>query len=119
MSAALPEECIFCAIVAGTTPATVVATSAEAVAFEDLAPGAPLHVLVVPRVHISGADAVGPADGAILGELIDLANTVARREGCGDRGYRLVMNVGPDAGQTVGHLHLHLLGGRKLEWPPG
>lgn len=119
MSDTSATGCLFCSIVDGTVPATIVATSPDAIAFEDIAPGAPVHVLVVPRTHLPGVDAIGPENAAVLGAVVDLANEVARDKGVAERGYRLVMNVGPDAGQTVPHLHVHVVGGRKLEWPPG
>jgi histidine triad (HIT) family protein len=112
-------ECLFCAIVAGAVPARIVASSDAAVAFEDIAPGAPVHVLVVPRTHIGDARDIDGSSGAVLSSLFELANTVAAEQGISEQGYRLVVNVGPDAGQSVAHLHLHLLGGRRLEWPPG
>jgi histidine triad (HIT) family protein len=110
-------SCIFCRIVAGRIPATVVAANEHAVAFRDLHPRAPVHVLVVPRRHVVSLDAA--EDTAELGPLLALAADVARREGVADTGYRVVTNVGADGGQTVGHLHLHVLGGRAMGWPPG
>ncbi|MEO7043605.1 MAG: histidine triad nucleotide-binding protein [Gemmatimonadaceae bacterium] len=110
------ENCIFCRIVRGDIPADIVATSAEAVAFRDLDPKAPVHVLVIPKKHIGSLD--DSPDPAVLGEVLALATTVARTEGLGG-GYRVVFNTGPDGGQTVGHLHAHVLGGRHMAWPPG
>jgi histidine triad (HIT) family protein len=111
--------CLFCRIVAGTLPSTQVYADETVVAFRDRHPAAPTHILVVPRRHISGINAPAAEDGALLHALIHAANSIARDEGLGERGYRLVWNVGPDAGQSVFHLHLHLLGGRSLGWPPG
>lgn len=110
-------ECIFCRIVAGTIPAARVAENERGVAFRDLHPQAPVHVLVVPRRHVDGLAAA--ADGEELGALLLLAREVAEREGVAASGYRVVTNSGADGGQTVGHLHLHVLGGRALGWPPG
>ena len=110
-------DCIFCGIVAGDVPATVVASGDGAIAIEDVNPQAPLHVLVIPREHLADVHAV--RDGELLVTMFDLARKVARDKGVGDSGYRLVFNSGPDAGQTVFHAHLHVLGGRALAWPPG
>lgn len=109
-------NCIFCKIVRGEIPATVVAETDAAVAFRDLDPKAPVHVLVVPRAHI--ASMAESPDPAMLGEVLALAGSVARKEGLGS-GYRVVINTGPDGGQTVDHLHAHVLGGRHMAWPPG
>lgn len=111
-------QCLFCAVVAGEVPATVVHETARTVAFRDLHPAAPTHVLVVPRDHHGDVAALAAADPAYVGEVFAAAAEVARREGL-DGGYRLVTNTGPDAGQSVAHLHVHLLGGRGLSWPPG
>lgn len=110
-------DCIFCGIVAGDVPATIVDTMDGALAFEDVNPRAPVHVLVIPREHLADVHAV--RDGELLVTMFDLARKVARDKGVGDSGYRLVFNSGPDAGQTVFHAHLHVLGGRALAWPPG
>jgi histidine triad (HIT) family protein len=109
-------NCVFCKIVRGEIPASLVAENEVAIAFRDLDGKAPVHVLVIPRKHIvSLADS---ADPAILGEVLALAGQVARQERL-DGGYRVVINTGPDAGQTVHHLHAHVLGGRNMAWPPG
>lgn len=108
--------CIFCRIVRGEIPSTMVAGNDAAVAFRDLDPKAPVHVLVVPRTHITSLD--DSPDKATLGELLALAAEVARQEGLA-RGYRVVLNTGSDGGQTVSHLHAHVLGGRHMAWPPG
>jgi histidine triad (HIT) family protein len=111
-------SCLFCGIVAGDIPATVVYETARTLAFRDLHPAAPSHVLVVPRDHYPDAAALAEADPAYAGELLAAAAAVARREGL-TGGYRLVSNTGDDAGQSVQHVHLHVLGGRALSWPPG
>jgi histidine triad (HIT) family protein len=111
--------CPFCGIVAGLLPSTQVYTDSQVVAFRDRNPAAPVHVLVVPRRHISGINVPQALDGPLLAALIGAANQVAEREGISETGYRLVWNVGEAAGQSVFHLHLHLLGGRQLGWPPG
>jgi histidine triad (HIT) family protein len=113
----MTESCLFCRLVAGEIPATIVASNDHGVAFRDLHPQAPVHVLVVPRRHV--ASLAEASDGAELGGLMLLAAQVARQDGLADRGYRLVVNTGDDGGQTVHHLHLHVLGGRALKWPPG
>jgi histidine triad (HIT) family protein len=110
-------DCIFCEIAAGRAPARVVFQTDEVVAFEDVHPQAPLHTLVVPRRHLADAQAV--TDEGLLDSLFAAAHEVARERGVADSGYRLVFNVGRDAGQAVDHAHLHVLGGRSLTWPPG
>lgn len=112
-------RCLFCRVVAGTVPGTRVYEDEEVVAFRDINPQAPVHVLVIPRRHIAGVNAPEAEQGAVLSALVRAANIVARQEGVDQSGYRLVWNVGPDAGQSVFHIHLHVLGGRKLGWPPG
>lgn len=95
------------------------ASTPRTYAFRDINPAMPTHVLVVPREHVGSADDVGPEHGEVLAEMLTTAQEVARKEGVADRGYRLVMNVGEDALNSVPHLHLHLLGGRSMGWPPG
>jgi histidine triad (HIT) family protein len=114
-------DCLFCRIVSGEVPSERVAESEHAYAFADLAPQAPVHVLVVPKAHVTSAAHVTPEDAHLLGEVVLLAQQVARERGIDgpERGYRLVLNVGRDANMTVPHLHLHVLGGRSLGWPPG
>ncbi|HMS03877.1 MAG TPA: histidine triad nucleotide-binding protein [Gemmatimonadaceae bacterium] len=109
--------CLFCRIVAGEIPAQLVAETPEALAFRDIAPKAPVHVLVIPRRHV--ASLATAADAAELGALTQLAARVAAQEGVAETRYRVVTNVGADGGQSVGHLHFHVLGGRALGWPPG
>lgn len=106
-------DCLFCRIVAGEVPATVVAETEHTVAFRDVAPQAPTHVLVVPREHHADAASCADADPGLLGEVLAAAVAVARAEGL-DGGYRLIVNTGSDAGQTVHHLHVHVLGGRVM-----
>jgi histidine triad (HIT) family protein len=116
---ATPGGCVFCRIVAGEVPSDEVAASEHTVAFRDIDPAMPVHVLVVPRRHIESADTVRGDDAAVLAEMLQTAQQVARSEGVAERGYRLVFNVGDDARNSVAHLHLHVLGGRPMGWPPG
>jgi histidine triad (HIT) family protein len=111
-------SCLFCGIVAGEITADVVHETARTVAFRDLNPVAPTHVLVVPRDHYADVAALAAADPSYAGEVLAAAVAVAEQEGL-TGGYRLVTNTGNDAGQSVHHLHVHLLGGRSLGWPPG
>lgn len=111
------EDCIFCQIVAGEIPGDVVHTTERTVAFRDLNPQAPVHVLVVPKQHFPNAAALAAGDPVASAELVSTAAAVAAAEGYDD--YRLVFNTGADAGQTVFHTHLHLLAGRPFTWPPG
>ena len=114
------SDCVFCKIVDGSIPADIVARNADAVAFRDLDPKAPVHVLVIPTQHlVSVRDAGGPEADRLLGSLLRFAAGVATDLGLDERGYRLVTNTGPDGGQSVFHLHVHLLGGRPMAWPPG
>lgn len=106
--------CLFCAIVAGAVPAEIVASNEHAVCFRDVHPAAPTHLLVVPRDHLEDATELGPEHAAVLSSMLQLANEQALAEGIATHGYRLVFNVGEDAGNTVGHIHLHVLGGRAL-----
>ena len=112
-------DCLFCKIVEGKVPSEKVAETESVLAFRDIRPQAPAHVLLIPKRHVaeSAAD-LGPQHAALLAELFVVAARIAREEGL-ERGWRLVTNVGDDAGQSVHHLHLHLLGGRHLGWPPG
>lgn len=114
------SDCIFCRIVSGEIPAQVVARTDDAVAFHDLNPQAPVHVLVVPVRHLAAVrDATGEDGAVLLGRTLQLAARVARDLGLDAGGYRLVANTGAGAGQSVFHLHVHLLGGRPMGWPPG
>lgn len=109
-------DCLFCRIAAREIPAQIVFEDDHVVAFKDIDPKAPLHVVVIPRSHVAS---IAVADAAILGQVGSAAARVAQDAGYAERGYRVVANVGPDAGQSVGHLHLHVLAGRALGWPPG
>lgn len=112
-------DCLFCKIVAGEVPAQVVLSTETVLAFRDIAPAAPVHVLVIPRRHIGDAAELSVEHGELLADLFTAAGKVAASEGVAGSGYRLVFNVGEDALNSVGHLHLHVLGGRRFEWPPG
>ena len=112
-------DCLFCKIVAGEIPAKIVKRTADAVAFHDIDGKAPVHVLVVPTRHFPAVRNAGTDGEALLGRLLAFSAEVARELGLDARGYRIVTNTGPDAGQSVAHLHFHVLGGRKLTWPPG
>ncbi len=113
------SDCVFCRIASGDIPATLLHSDDRAVAFRDLNPQAPVHVLIVPREHLASVANAAPEHEALLGHLIRVAAALARQEGIETGGYRLVFNHGPDAGQSVFHVHLHLLGGRTVGWPPG
>lgn len=119
MAAEGRDACLFCRIADGKTPSQIVYATDDVVAFRDVNPQAPLHALVIPRAHVSGINAAEAEDGALLSALIRAANQIAREQGVATSGYRLVWNVGPHAGQSVFHVHLHVLGGRPLAWPPG
>ena len=112
-------DCLFCKLLAGDIPAAIVYQDERVVAFKDINPQAPMHVLLIPRRHIGTLNDLGPEDDAIVGELTRRAAALAREQGYGDSGYRVVFNCNADAGQTVFHIHMHLLAGRKLGWPPG
>jgi histidine triad (HIT) family protein len=112
-------DCLFCRIVAGDVPSTRVHDDDLVIAFRDIAPRAPTHILVIPRRHIASAADLTEADGPLLGRLFAVAAAIARDAGIADGGYRIVTNVGQWGGQTVDHLHLHLMGGRPFAWPPG
>ena len=111
-------DCLFCRIVAGEIPSDIVHTDDDVIAFRDIAPRAPTHVLVIPRRHIPDVHALTDADGDLLAKLFAVVRAVADSAGL-ERGYRVVTNVGPESGQSVFHLHFHLLGGRLMAWPPG
>lgn len=112
-------DCLFCSIVTGEIPAEKVVESERTVAFRDINPQAPVHVLVVPRQHYPDLAAVAAAGDGLLAEIATQAHRVAVDQGVADSGYRVVFNTGADGGQTVGHVHAHVLGGRPLAWPPG
>lgn len=112
-------DCLFCKIVAGQIPGSIVFENDHVVAFRDITPRAPTHVLIVPRRHIATLNDLTPEDDALVGEVVRAAAAVAKEQGLADRGYRTVFNCNAEAGQTVFHIHLHLLGGRPMSWPPG
>jgi histidine triad (HIT) family protein len=112
-------DCLFCRIVRGELPARIVFEDEEIVAFEDINPQAPVHLLVIPRKHVPTLNDLTPADDALVGRLHRVAAELARARGVEETGYRVVLNCNAGAGQTVFHIHLHLLGGRDLQWPPG
>ncbi len=113
------SDCLFCRIVAGEIPATIIRSDERTVAFLDVGPQAPVHVLVVPREHVSSLETVADDQGDLLGAVLLAAREVARQEGLAEDGYRAVLNIGANGGQTVPHLHVHVLGGRSMRWPPG
>lgn len=115
----MSTDCLFCRIVAGELPSTSVLDTERTYAFRDLNPGAPTHVLVVPKEHVENAAALTADHAGMLAALFETANEVARAEGIAGSGYRLVLNIGPDALNSIPHLHIHVLGGRRLGWPPG
>jgi histidine triad (HIT) family protein len=110
----MQEDCLFCKIIAGEIPSTTVLDRGNVYAFRDIAPAAPVHVLVVPKQHIGDVRDLIPDQGATLVEMFQAANDIAAQEGVSESGYRVLFNVGPDAGQTVFHLHMHLVGGKPL-----
>lgn len=112
-------DCIFCKIVAGTIPSDKVYEDTKAVAFRDLHPQAPTHVLIIPKEHLDSLNDASHSDAALLGHLLWLAPKIANQLGIAENGFRAVVNTGAEGGQTVDHLHVHLLGGRALTWPPG
>jgi histidine triad (HIT) family protein len=112
-------NCLFCKIVEGTIPAKKVHEDELTLGFHDIAPHAPTHVLLIPKRHIATTNELTNEDRELMGHLLVVATKVAREQGVADTGYRLVMNCNRDAGQTVFHVHLHVLGGRALAWPPG
>ena len=112
-------DCLFCRIIAGEIPADVVHTDDRSLAFRDINPQAPTHILVIPREHIESLDEATQRDEGVLGHLLRVAARLANQEGLSESGYRTVVNTGAGAGQSVFHLHLHVLGGRQMNWPPG
>jgi histidine triad (HIT) family protein len=115
----VPPECLFCKIVAGEIPSTNVHEDDTVLAFRDINPRSPTHILLIPKEHIASAADLTEAHGPLLGKLFGATADIARSEGIADAGYRVVTNVGRWGGQTVDHLHLHLMGGRSFTWPPG
>lgn len=115
----MSSDCLFCKIVAGEIPANVIYQDDYVLAFEDINPQAPTHTLIIPREHLATLDELDESKEAIAGKILVAARNIAREKGLDDRGYRLVANCLESAGQTVFHIHFHLLGGRNLGWPPG
>jgi histidine triad (HIT) family protein len=113
------SDCIFCDIIAGKIPCKKIYEDGEMLAFHDVNPQAPVHFLVIPRKHIKSLMELEAGDTALAGRLLDKARDLAKDMGCGERGARFVINAKSDGGQTVDHLHIHILGGRALGWPPG
>ena len=112
-------DCLFCKIIAGQIPASIVYQDDRVVAFNDINPQAPTHVLVVPRRHLASLNDLTAEDDGLVGEIVRRGAALAKAAGHADRGYRTVFNCNADAGQTVFHIHLHVLGGRTMTWPPG
>ena len=112
-------DCLFCKILKGEIPAAIIYEDERMIAFKDINPQAPLHALIVPKRHIASLNDLVPEDDALVGEMIRRAAAIARQHGYADRGFRTVFNTNAGAGQTVFHIHLHLLAGRGLSWPPG
>jgi histidine triad (HIT) family protein len=113
----MAESCIFCKIARGEIPAKMVVNNKDLAAFRDLNPQAPVHILIIPKKHVASLDDV--TDSELLGRMMSMAAAIARQEKIAKTGYRTVINTGKDGGQSVGHLHIHLLGGRPMTWPPG
>lgn len=112
-------DCLFCKIISREIPGKIVYEDDRVLAFEDINPQAPTHVLVVPKRHIDSLNELAPEDDGIVGEVVRRAAAIAKERGLSARGYRVLFNTNRDAGQTVFHIHLHLLGGRSFHWPPG
>ena len=112
-------DCLFCKMASGEIKPDIVFEDDDVLAFRDINPQAPTHVLIIPKKHIASINDIQSEDEALVGKLYKAAKTIAKQEGFSEKGYRVVMNCGEDAGQTVFHIHLHLLGGRQLTWPPG
>ena len=112
-------DCLFCKIIAGDIPSAKVYEDDKVYAFRDIEPQAPVHILIIPKEHIASANELTEENASIVGHIFAVAAKIANDEGIADGGYRIVNNCGQDGGQTVGHLHFHMLGGRSLAWPPG
>ena len=113
------ESCVFCKIISGDIPSEKVYEDDDLLAFEDLSPAAPVHVLIIPKKHMSTLRDIGEADRELIGAIFVAANKIAVEKGLAEEGFRIVANCGENGGQTVFHVHYHLLGGRRMEWPPG
>ena len=112
-------DCIFCSIAEKKIPSTVVYEDDKILAFKDIQPEAPVHILVIPKKHIENLGQAGQEDKELLAEILMVIPRIASEQGLSEKGYRVVTNIGEDGGQTVNHLHFHLLGGRYMQWPPG
>ncbi len=115
----MSSECIFCKILSRELAARIFFEDDLAIAFNDINPQAPVHILVIPKKHISTTLDLSPEDNVLIGHLFQVANRIAVEKNIAERGFRLIMNTNPEAGQSVYHIHLHLLGGRAMLWPPG
>lgn len=115
----MADDCLFCKIIAGDIPSNKVYSDDDVYAFHDIQPAAPTHILVIPKKHLSAVTAAEAADQALLGKMLLVANQIAADQGLAESGFRYVINTGDQGGQTVYHLHLHILGGRQFSWPPG
>ena len=112
-------DCLFCKIIAGDIPSAKVYEDDKVYAFRDIEPQAPVHILIIPKEHITSANELTEENASIVGHIFSVAAKIAKEEGIAEGGYRIVNNCGEDGGQTVKHLHFHMLGGRSLQWPPG
>ncbi len=112
-------DCLFCKIIAGEIPSTKVYEDEFVYAFNDIAPQAPIHVVIVPKEHLQSANDINEENCVLIGKIFNAASKIAKELGISENGYRIVNNCGTDGGQTVGHIHFHMLGGRSLAWPPG
>jgi histidine triad (HIT) family protein len=113
------QDCLFCKIASGAIPANIIHQDDQVVAFDDIGPRAPHHKIIIPRKHIATLNDLGSDDTLLIGQMMKTATTLAKDLNIAEQGYRLVMNCNPGGGQTVYHIHLHLLGGRQMTWPPG
>ena len=112
-------DCLFCKIIAGEIPSSKIYEDELVYAFKDISPAAPVHILIIPKVHISSCNEINDDNASVVARIFSVAGKIAKEMGIADSGYRIVNNCGEDGGQTVSHLHFHLLGGRNLGWPPG
>ncbi len=119
MTSPLAADCLFCRIARGELPAKIVFENERILAFEDILPKAPVHILVIPKDHFASLNDAPDGAGDLLGEILLRAREIARERGIGESGYRIVLNTARDSGQEVFHIHFHILGGRRLAWPPG
>lgn len=115
----MENDCLFCKIIKGDIKSKIVYENDDVFAFHDIGPKAPTHILIIPKSHIEKISDLNQQNKSVISDLVLAANEIAKQTGIDKTGYRLVLNCGPDAGQAVFHLHIHLLGGRKLNWPPG